>query len=101
MFPQGMTGNQGDLDTTHQHKSLWSHPMGRFVIRLLMSKEHRNDLAGSRLQFWIMLANVKESFTQCKEYNFRTGAKSSANQLANLCWEEQIIDKICLSGMFS
>ena len=69
--------------------------------RLLMSKEHRNDLAGSRLQFWIKLANVKESFTQCEGYNIRTGAKSSAKHLANSCWEEQIMDKICLSGMFS
>ena len=52
--------------------------------RLLMSKEHRNILAGSRLQFWITLANVKESFTQCVEHNFRTGAKISANHLASL-----------------
>ena len=66
-----------------------------------MSKEHRNDLAGSRLQFWIKLANVKESFTQCEEYNFRIGTKISANHLAILFWEEPIIEKIGLSGMFS
>ena len=54
-------GNQGDLDTKPQHKSLWSHLMGR--SKLLMSKEYRHVLAGSRLQFWIKLANVKESFT--------------------------------------
>ena len=47
--------------------------------RLLKSKEHRNVMAGSRLQFWIKLVNVKESITQCGEYNFRTGAKISAN----------------------
>ena len=46
---------------------------GTFVNRLLMSKEHRNVLAGSRLQFWIKLANVNESFTEYEEYNFRTG----------------------------
>ena len=28
---------------------------------LTVSKEHRNALAGSRLQFWIKLANVNES----------------------------------------
>ena len=72
-----------------------------FVNRVLISKEHRNDLAGSSLQFWIKLANVKESFTQCEEYNFRTGTKISANYLASSCWEEPIIDKIGLSGMFS
>ena len=55
---------------------------GTFVNRLLMSKEHRNDLAGSRLQFWIKLANVKESFTQCEEYKFRTCTKLSANHLS-------------------
>ena len=66
-----------------------------------MSKEHRNELAGSRLQFWIRLANVKESFTQCEEYDFRTGTKISANHLASSFWEEPIIDKIGLRGMFS
>ena len=55
---------------------------GTLVNRLPMSKEHRNDLAGSRLQFWIKLANVKESFTHCVEYNFRTGTYISANHLA-------------------
>ena len=74
---------------------------GTFVNRLLMSKEHRNELAGSRLQFWIKLANVKESFTQCEEFNCRTCAKISANHLASSCWEEPIIDKIGLSRMFS
>ena len=74
---------------------------GTFVNRLLMSKEHRNDLAGSIFQFWIKLANLKEPFTQCEEYNFRTNAKLSASHLASLCWEEPIIDKIGLSGMFS
>ena len=74
---------------------------GTFVNRLLMSKEHRNGLAGSRLQFWIKLANVNESFTECEEYNFRTGAKIYANHLASSCWEEQIIDKIGLSRVFS
>ena len=48
-----------------------------------MSKDHRNDLVGSRLQSWIKLANVKESFTQCEEYNFRTGTKISAKHLAS------------------
>ena len=43
---------------------------GTFVNRLLMSKEHRNVLVGSRLQFWIKLANVNESFTEFEEYNF-------------------------------
>ena len=66
-----------------------------------MPKEHRNDLAGLRLQFWVKLANVKESFMQCEEYNSRTGSKISANHLAGPCWEEPIIDKIGLSGMFS
>ena len=47
------------------------------------------------------VANVKESFAQCEEYNFRTGTKISANHLASSCWEEPIIDKIGLSGMFS
>ena len=46
-------------------------------------------------------SHVKESFTQCEEYNFRTGTKISANHLASSCWEEPIIDKIGLSGMFS
>ena len=53
-----------------------------------MSKEHRNVLAGSRLQFWIKFANVKESFRQCEEYSFRTGAKISANHFASSCWEK-------------
>ena len=66
-----------------------------------MSKEHRNVYAGSRVQFWITLANVKESFTQCEELNFRTGTQIFANHLASSCWEEPIIDKIGLSGMFS
>ena len=66
-----------------------------------MSKEHRNDLTGLRLQLWIKLANVKKSFTQCEEYNFRTIAKISANHLASSCWEEPSISKIKLSGMFS
>ena len=74
---------------------------GTFVNRLLMSKEDRNVLAGSRSQFWIKLANVKASFTQCEEYNFRTGAKISATHLASSCWEEPNIDKIGQSGMFS
>ena len=74
---------------------------GKFENRLLMSKVHRNALAGSRLQFWIKFANVKESFTQCEEYSFRTGAKISANHFASSCREEPIIDKIGLSGMFS
>ena len=38
--------------------------------------------------FWIKLANVKESFTQSEEYNFRNGTKISANHLASSCWEE-------------
>ena len=66
-----------------------------------MSKEHRNVLGGSRLQFFIKFANVKESFTQCEEYSFRTGAKISANHFSSSCWEELIIDKIGLSGIFS
>jgi len=66
-----------------------------------MSKDYRNVLAGSRLQFWIQLANVKASFTQFEEYNFKTGTKISANHLASSCWEEPIIDKIGVSGMFS
>ena len=37
------------------------------VDRLLMSIEHRNALAGSILQFWINLANVKESFMRSEE----------------------------------
>ena len=74
---------------------------GAFVNRLLMSKEHRNDLAGSRLQFWIKFANLNESFTQCEEYNFRTGTKISADHLASSCGEEPIIDKIGLRGMLS
>ena len=49
-----MAGNQGDLNAKHQHKSIRSNLMGR-VNRLLMSKEHRNVLAG-----WIKLGNVKE-----------------------------------------
>ena len=69
--------------------------------RLLMSKEHKHVLAGSRLQLYIRLANVKKSLTQCHVYNFRTGAKISANRLASSCWEEPIIDKIGLSGTFS
>ena len=44
-----------------------------FVNRLQMSREQRNDLAGSRLQFWMKVATVKESCTQCEENNFRTG----------------------------
>ena len=70
---------------------------GTFVNRLLMSKEHRNDLTGSRLQFWIKLANVKEYLLQCEEYNFRTGTKISANNLASSCSEETTIDKIKLT----
>ena len=58
-------------------------------------------MPGSRLQFWIKFANVKESFMQCEEYSFRTGADISANHFARLCWEEPIIDKIGLSGIFS
>ena len=58
---------------------------GTFVNRLLMSKEHGNFLAGSRLLFWIKLANVNESFPECEEYNYRTGAKVSANHLASSC----------------
>ena len=50
-----------------------------------MSKEHRNVLAGSRLQFWIKLANVNEFFTEYEEYTFRTGAKISANHIASSC----------------
>ena len=69
--------------------------------RQLMSKEHRNVLAGSKLQFWITLANAKESFTQCEEHNFGTGAKISANRLACSRWEEPIIVKIGLSWVFS
>ena len=69
--------------------------------RLLMSKEHRNVLAGSRLQFWIKLGNVKESFMQWEVYNSRTGAKISASHLARLCWEEPIINTIDLRGIFS
>ena len=66
-----------------------------------MSREHRNVLAGSRLQYWIKLANVKESFTPYEVYNFRTGDKIAANHLASSCSDEPIIDKIGLSGMFS
>ena len=80
--------------------NLYGPSNGTFVNRLLMSQEHRNDLAGSRLQFWIKLPNVKESFTQCEEYNVRTGTKISANHLASSC-AEPIIDKIGLSGTIS
>ena len=59
--------------------------------RLLISKGHRNDLVSLRLQFWKRLANVKESFTQREEYNFRTGTKIFANNLASSCWEESIL----------
>ena len=58
-----MEDNQGDLDTKHQHVPMVASN-GAFVNRLLMSKEHRNAFASSRLQFWIKLANVKESFMQ-------------------------------------
>ena len=68
-------GNQGDLDTRHQHKAMVSSN-GTFVNRLLKSKEHRNDLAGSRLKFSIKLANVKESFV---EYPRSTGVLQEAS----------------------
>ena len=73
---------------------------GTFVNRLLMSKEHINVLAGRRLQYWIKLAYVKEFFMHCEEYNVSTGAKISANYLASSCWEEPIIAKMGLSGVF-
>ena len=102
MCPQGMAGNQGDLDTKHQHKISMISSNGRTCVnRQLMSKEHRNVLAGSKLQFWIKLVNVKESFMQCEEYNVRTGTKISSTNFAKSCWEEQIIDKIILNWMFS
>ena len=63
----------------------FSTKTSRKFKELLMSKEHRNVLAGSKLQFWIKLANVNESFTECEEYNFRTGTKISANYVASSC----------------
>ena len=74
---------------------------GGFLNRLLMSKQHRNDFAGSRLLVRIKFANVKKSFAQCEKYNLRTGTKTSASHLASSCWEEPIIDKVSLSGTFS
>ena len=59
---------------------------GTFVNRLLMSKEHRNVLAGSRLQFWIKLANVNESFTE------------SFTEFHLFSWNLQIIMVIGLIG---
>ena len=87
-------GNQGDLDTKHQHKiSMISSNGTTFVNRLLMSEEHKHVLLGSRLQFWIKSANAMESLMQFEEYNFRTGTKLSANHLASSCWEEPTINK--------
>ena len=57
---------------------------------LLMSREHRDDLAGSRLQLLIKLANVKESFTQCEEYNFKLNKKIQTKIFGSLGKQDRL-----------